>query len=394
MEEDKLLKVIKSIDENFAFEDKDSSKSWVIVNSKYETRSFFFKEEFQEIVKIELYLKKLIGFEYKKNELLYRNDEFEIIISSLFDDQTLNQIEETSKDFPSPPDKENIYYKISNFSNFFFDRIFLIESYPWEFYQTIKIYNINSVTGQDFKSDKFLKLADHICKSIAFEVEQKLGIDIRFMNPKIDEKQGKAFYSPIYELDDKILGFNRIDFERYDKDLLNYYYRACAMEDSEFKYLAFFQIVECLFDEVFKSELVQDIRIIIESDWFSPEEDTHLEQMISIIDRYNHEKNDRTKTKLVLERYFKLIVHDEAYILANKKIANVLKDLRLIANDSDLKDLQKISNIIYDFRCECTHSNRSYPIQRDVNKSGESLNLYISLIKKIAQKIILNYKKK
>jgi len=166
------------------------------------------------------------------------------------------------------------------------------------------------------------------------------------------------------------------------------------MEQSEFKYLAFFQVVECLFDEVFKSELVQDIRIIIESDWFSSQNDTHLEEMISIIDKYNREKNDRTKTKLVLERYFKLNVHDEAYNLANKEIFTILNDLKLIKNNSDLKDLQILANLIYDFRCECTHSNRNYPIQRNININEENLNLYIMLIKKIAQKIILNYKKK
>ena len=205
-----------------------------------------------------------------------------------------------------------------------------------------KIYNINSVTGQDLKNDNFQKLADHICKSIFFEIEQKMGIEIRFINPKIDKNEGKAFSSPNYELDDEVLEFNKIDFERYDKDLLNYYYRACAMEQSEFKYLAFFQVVECLFDEVFKSELVQDIRIIIESDWFSSQNDSHLEEMINIIDRYNREKNDRTKTKLVLERYFKLNVHDEAYILANKEIAKILKDLKLI------KYLTSINSVFYE----------------------------------------------
>ena len=54
-----------------------------------------------------------------------------------------------------------------------------------------KIYNINSVTGQDLKNDNFQKLADHICKSIFFEIEQKMGIEIRFINPKIDKNEGK-----------------------------------------------------------------------------------------------------------------------------------------------------------------------------------------------------------
>lgn len=34
-----------------------------------------------------------------------------------------------------------------------------------------------------------------------------------------------------------------------------------------------------------------------------------------------------------------------------------------ITKDEDLKDLQKIGNIIYDFRCNCTHSNRSFPFR-------------------------------
>ena len=118
---ERILEKIKLIDENFILE--NSSKSWVIKNSKYETKSYFLKENFQQIEQIESYLKELIEFQYQKNEFLYRNDEFEIIISGLFDDTTLEKIEESYKNFPSPPDKENIYYKISNFSNFFFNLV-------------------------------------------------------------------------------------------------------------------------------------------------------------------------------------------------------------------------------------------------------------------------------
>ena len=64
-----------------------------------------------------------------------------------------------------------------------------------------------------------------------------------------------------------------------------------------------------------------------------------------------------------------------------------INQCEVLKSDSDLKDLQKIGNIIYDFRCECTHSNRSYPIQRNINKSEESLNLYIILILDFGRKV-------
>jgi len=76
------------------------------------------------------------------------------------------------------------------------------------------------------------------------------------------------------------------------------------MEASEFQYLAFYQVLECIFDEVYLSETISDARKIIESSWFSPVEDEHIKGLINIIDRYNKEKDDREKTRLVLQKIF------------------------------------------------------------------------------------------
>jgi hypothetical protein len=387
---DELLKRIQIIDENFSINDSSNDKYWIIENKKHLTYSSFKKDD-EGIKNIHSYLKELISFQYQRNEYLYKTDQFEIIIGVLFDENEIDKIEKPSRYFENPPDNENIYYKISNYTRYFMDRIHR-ESYQCEFYQTIKIYNMNSVTGLSVNHKDFFKVANRICKSIVFELEQKHKVIPRFFNPLLDEMQGKAFYGKMFELTPHLLDFKKIDFRRYDGDLVNYYYRALWMEESEFKYLAFFQVVECLFDEVFKKELVQDVRLIMESSWFSTQNNSDIEKMISIIEKYNKEKNDKTKTKLVLDRYFRTEAHDEAFYLANKEIISILTQLNLISNESDLKDLQKLATIIYEYRCDCTHSNRDYPIKTLVKSTSENLCQYIELIKKIAERIILNYK--
>ncbi|MGG0847791.1 hypothetical protein [Peribacillus simplex] len=68
--------------------------------------------------------------------------------------------------------------------------------------------------------------------------------------------------------------------------------------------------------------------------------------------------------------------------------------MKLINKDEDLKDLQKLVTIIYDYRCKCTHSNRTYPFRSTFEGTNEEISDYISVIKKIAEKVIIDYEKK
>lgn len=62
--------------------------------------------------------------------------------------------------------------------------------------------------------------------------------------------------------------------------------------------------------------------------------------------------------------------------------------MKKISNINELKDLQKLQQIIY--RCDCTHSKRAYPIKRV--EDDNSLSDYINLIKMVSERIILNYR--
>lgn len=164
------------------------------------------------------------------------------------------------------------------------------------------------------------------------------------------------------------------------------------MTTSEFKYIAFYQILECIFDEVYLNATIQDIKQITNSSWYSSNEDKDIAQLIEIIDKYSKAKNDREKLKLVLDKYFKGDLHKEAYLLVNKEIYKILKDeLQLIDKEEKFNDIQLLANALYDFRCECTHSNRLFPIKTKVKKDELSIEKYIALIKKITQRIIVNY---
>lgn len=288
---------------------------------------------------------------------------------------------------------DEISYEISNISEDFEKLIkihyVLRNSDPEDFLTTIKIYNIDKVLGESYKESKFSAKAIEITKCILFDLASKYSIFLCLMNIPESDDEG---YDPILDTNEKLEKINNQTLKkRYDKDLINYYYRAVQMDESEFKYLAFYQVMECIFDEVFLYENIQDIKQVINSNWFSNYRDEDITQVIKIIEQYNKNKNDREKLKLVIDKFFKGSIHDEAYCLANKEIIELLINMGLIKNKNDFKDIQKFSNIIYDYRCKCTHSNRAFPFRSTFDNSSEELINYISLIKKVSERIIMNY---
>ena len=54
-------------------------------------------------------------------------------------------------------------------------------------------------------------------------------------------------------------------------------------------------------------------------------------------------------------------------------------------------DIQKLANIIYDFRCDCTHTNRRFAKKDEQLADKTKIESYIELVKKIAERIIINY---
>ncbi|KJD38041.1 hypothetical protein QD46_21985 [Paenibacillus polymyxa] len=182
----------------------------------------------------------------------------------------------------------------------------------------------------------------------------------------------------------------------YDSEMLNYYYRAMIMDNNEFKYLAFYQILECIFDEVYQYELVQDVKQILNSNWFSTHNEEHISKMIRLVEQYNNKKTDVEKLRMVLERYFKGDIHDNAFILVNNEVINELKSLHIISKEEEIKNISVIAKHLFDFRCECTHSNRKFPTKNKVSfdKTKSELDSYIQLIKMISSRVICNYKVK
>ncbi len=336
---------------------------------------------------IEQYLK----IKYIKGKCLYKENYIEFLIS-LSDSDFADTLGRCKFHVETDSKQENkIHYEIGEISDLFFE--FVDNTLEFDYSKpdltSLKIFKINKILHTSIDEHIFLTKAEHIAKSIIFDISHKVSVFLKLIDMSTIKKDEKE---PLADLSEKAkLIVKKSVSLRYDTDLVQYYYRAVQMVPSEFQYLAFYQVLECIFDEVFLSETIQDSRKIIESSWFSTDDDKNIEQLIDIIERYNKAKNDREKIKLVLEKYFKGNARDEAYFLSNKNIIDILNNLKKIKDKNELKDLNKISSIIYDFRSKCTHSNRAYPFRTEFQDSQEELLLYIDLIKNVAEKIILNY---
>jgi len=335
-------------------------------------------------------LKEFLSYEYSQGKSISKKDYFEIIVNiSIYSNFWYDE----NFELEASGDLDNkIYYEIGNISDDFgiyLDKTIFWDHFSTEYYVSLKIYNADTtlkLEGGQNKDDVYEKLIN----TIFFDLHHKGNYKIDVIDLSDDDKYDIDYYEEpeLEEVDD-----TTVDISRYDNDLLSYYNRAVNMSDSEFKYLAYFQVLECIFDEVYKFETIEDVRGILQSNWFSNTNDENIGGLIEIVDRYSKEKNDRNKTKLVLEKYFLGALHDEAYFLVNREICDLLIEMKLIKQNSEIKDLQKLANIIYDFRCNCTHSNRSYPVKESTVISNDNLNQYIEIIRKISERIILNYRK-
>jgi len=361
----------------------------IITEPEYDIEIIFNDIDDEQYILNEIAL--LNNIKYVEGSSLYRDDYFEIIISlpNIFFRDVLGNYDFAITDKDKPQD--NIWFSIEEISNIFnqFLDSTVYREIGSEGLFSIKAYNINKVLGENCDSDSFYKNAINIIKSFLFFLSFKYNINFTIVD-KYEEFN--EFEDPYYDvLNDLEINNTKYQYS-YDKELVSYYYRANQLDNNEFKYIAFFQVIECLFDEVYNYINIQDIKSIINSSWFNPTKDDDILKVIEIVDRYSKEKNDRSKTYLVLDKYFKTELHAEAYTETNKEITDILiNDLKLFMDQKDINDLHKLANIIYDFRCICTHSNRMFNKRVDFDYNETDLENYILLIKKISEKIIINY---
>ncbi|RFB35443.1 hypothetical protein [Brevibacillus sp. VP] len=332
---------------------------------------------------------------YIESTAFYEKDyiEFSITFPELENIFGMPSLSET--EFLDESNEDKLYFEINKISEPFFNLMMKDQEYGDEYgydgYEevTLKIYNINSELQIELNADDFYEKALHVTKNIIFNLSYKYEIDIKLSN----ELEGENIDDLIYELSERLESIQEKDMlvtKLYDKDLVNYYYRALQMKDSEFKYMAFYQVLECIYDEVLMANTVESIRQLISSNGFDSNMDENILFIIEKIKLHNSSKKDEDKLKLILDKYFKGTLPDEVFLEVNKDIAELMVDMKKIRDVSELKDLQKLQQTIYRFRCDCTHSNRAYPIKRVEDEN--SLSDYINLIKMVSERIILNYR--
>ncbi|MET3658151.1 hypothetical protein [Sporosarcina psychrophila] len=361
--------------------------------------NFGFDEEGYEndqLLSIFKTIKNFFEYGYKERSCCYAKDYIEYPITMAHSFDAFFGMYDEVYTAPEKLVDTAINFEISTISEYFWNQCLKNqksdneETYSDTNISTLKIYNINTFLNLDIDSLEFVDKSYEVALNILFKLSHEHEIELNISEiPDFDDESYLDVYDEIGNFDEiKEHTIKKI----YDNDLINYYYRAINMEESEFKFLAFYQILECIYDEVHLHATVQDVKHIINSDWFSKHSDRDIKEVIQVVETFNKKRTDKEKLTLVLENYFKGSAHDKAFYLANKSIIKTLIDMNLLKKAEELKDIQRFVGIIYDFRCECTHSNRSYPI-RSMHESNGNLKGYIYLIKKLAEKIIINYEK-
>ena len=136
----------------------------------------------------------------------------------------------------------------------------------------------------------------------------------------------------IYSIQDEVIEKRCIFTNDYDKDLVEYYYEAMQMDISEFQYMAFYRVIECIFDEVYKYETIQDVKYIINSDTFSSYDDKDI---INIVEFHHTPFRARANQDLVKLIYVADVISAEYY----EKMLGINLDHNIsekVMNDLDL----------------------------------------------------------
>lgn len=338
------------------------------------------------------FIHDFINSKYILGQSILRDNYYEIVIdfNNILDYYDLDalEIKGCGDDYLN-----KTYYEIGALSLEFGE--FLKQSIHWEhfspeYYQSIKIYNLNKLIPGNCNEELFIKNANDYVSIILFQISTHHGLNIK----RLDLSDSDTYDPDMEEFDSESISSTIIEPYNYDIDLINYYNRANLMSNDSFKYLAFFQVIECLFDEVFRDQTIQDAKAIINSNWFNSHNSENVLELIKLVEKFSKEQNDRNKIRLVLEKYFKMNMHEEAFLLAYSDISDILLELKLIKDEKEINDIQKVGNIIYDIRCEYTHSNRAFDKRKETKIDEEDLSNHIELIKLISKAIIENYTKK
>lgn len=243
--------------------------------------------DLENIDQLKTQIGRLLNLKYIESEGCYCEDYLELVIS--FEEWYLDYLQYEIID----PNNENdrINYEISLISDDFINIINTHEEYDDDFFlpenlMTLKIRNINKNKNIVIDDKNFLKTAYYTAKCIIFDVSRKYSINFQLdhanINPVVDPPEGIEDF-----VKQEVPTSRCILTQNYDKDLIEYYYVANEMTNSEFKYLAFYRILECIFDEVYLYETTQDVKQIATSNWFTPSRDQDIASIIKIVEQYN-----------------------------------------------------------------------------------------------------------
>jgi len=226
--------------------------------------------------------------------------------------------------------------------------------------------------------------------TVILNLSRSFHIDLELIS--LPEDYDSDPYYEVLEEAGKTLGTGKqLINKTYDYDLMQYYYRAVVMKDSPFKFLAFYQVLEALFDEAQRIESVADVRGLLTASGFSPWADMKVQELVESVLRYSTERDERSKLRRVLELFFRGSQHDDAYQRANSDIADLLIRGGWLGKLEDLKDVARLASVLYDYRCRAAHAERTFPRSQSVDPEVEKEALLLRVVKLFAERVIIGY---
>lgn len=193
----------------------------------------------------------------------------------------------------------------------------------------------------------------------------------------------------------------------YLEDVVDYYKQALASKDPYIKYISFYHIMEYFFDEVFKRQVVEDLKNKITHPDFSYKDDNKIYELAQYVKNRFSAKDipgqgdEKESLRYVLIEYVPIDDLKARIDIINPEAVNYYQSTKVsFCNASPISwtDLQgvytKIRDRVYTTRNSLVHSKSSKNFQRyRPYKDENQLQLEIPLVQAIAELIIINSSK-
>jgi hypothetical protein len=245
--------------------------------------------------------------------------------------------------------------------------------------------------------DKAVEYLEDFANSVFFQIDFKthLPLQLRRFEKTLSPSSSNLDLSSIDKLQFPVL--------QYAKEPIDLYWLARSLNAfPSLQYLAFYQVIEFYFPIYFRKEATREIRRILKTPGFSPDNDTDIVKLLTVDESTGPVRDERTQLKATLTECISIRALKK-YLTSNQERqkwftdekgkggkAKKLSEHMIPINDKATNITAKLTERIYEIRCKIVHTKTGLDWFIPFSEEASFLENDIELIRYIASDVLIN----